>query len=140
MIRAFLLHSRRVGGPLLNRLSLRVGHVWIMVNITIGIASLIVHHHLRLSRLYGVVLRTVLSHNRHSDRSLVGKMIDVARTRTAGTLGRELMDTWYSAREVASERREIHCRPSAEFINLRWRNKKAFPLNVESVTRQRVLL
>lgn len=94
-----------------------------MVNITIGVASLIVHHHLRLSGLYGVVLRTVLSHHRHSDRRLVGKMIGVARARTAGTIGRELMDTRYSSREVASKRREIHCRPSVELMYLR--GKKA---------------
>lgn len=46
-------------------------------------------------------------------------MIRVARARTAGTVGRELMDTWYGSREVASKRREIHCRPSVELIYLR---------------------
>lgn len=118
MIRAFLLHSRRIGRPLLNRLGLRVRHIWIMVNITVGIAGFIVHHHLRLSGLYAVVLGTVLSHNRHSDRRLVGKMIGVTRARTAGAIGRELMDTRYSTREMTSERREIHCRSSVEFIYL----------------------
>lgn len=43
-------------------------------------------------------------------------MIGVTRARTAGAIGRELMDTRYSAREVTSERREIHCRSSVEFI------------------------
>lgn len=45
-------------------------------------------------------------------------MIGVTRARTAGAIGRELMDTRYSAREVTSERREIHCRSSVEFIYL----------------------
>lgn len=45
-------------------------------------------------------------------------MIGVSRARTVGTIGRELMDTRYRAGEVTSERREIHCRSSAEFIYL----------------------
>lgn len=51
-------------------------------------------------------------------------MIGVARARTAGTVGRELMDTRYSTGEVASERREIHCRLSAEFIYLRRKDER----------------
>ena len=112
MIRSFLLHSRRVGWSLLNRLSLSVRHIRIMMNIrTVGITSFIVHHYLRLSRLYAVVLGTVFSHNRHSDWRLVGKMIGVTRACTTGTIGCKLMDTRYGAREMTSERWEIHCRP-----------------------------
>lgn len=118
MIRSLLLHSRRVGWSLLNRLGLRVRYIRIMVNIAVWIASLCVHHHLRLGGLYAVVLGTVFSHNRHSDRRLVGKMVGVSRACTAGTIGRELMDTRYSAGEVTSERREIHCRPEMEFMYL----------------------
>lgn len=94
-----------------------------MMNITVGIIGLIIHHHLRLSGLHAVVLRTVLSHNRHSDWRLVGKMISVTRTRTAGAVGRELMDTRYRAGKMTSERREIHCRPSVEFMHLKIRKK-----------------
>lgn len=39
-------------------------------------------------------------------------MISVTRASTTGAVGRELMDTRYSAGKVASERREIHCKPS----------------------------
>jgi len=45
-------------------------------------------------------------------------MIGVSRARTAGAVGRELMDTRYRAGEMTSKRREIHCRPSAKFIYL----------------------
>ena len=124
MIRAFLLHSRRVGGPLLNRLGLRIRHIRIMMNIAVGVIGLIVHHHLRLSGLHAVVLGTVLSHHRHSDRRLVGEMIGVARARTARAVGRELMDARYRAGEVTSERREIHCRPSVEFMHLKAKREK----------------
>lgn len=44
-------------------------------------------------------------------------MVSVASARTAGAVGRELMDTRYSAGKVASERREIHCKPSIRYSN-----------------------
>lgn len=116
MIGTLLLHPGRVGGSLLNRLSLRVWHVGVMMNIAVWIARFIVHHYLGLSRLHAVAFRTVLSHNRHSDRRLVGKMIGVAPTRTAGAVGRELVDTRNSTGKMASERREIHCKPSIKYL------------------------
>lgn len=42
-------------------------------------------------------------------------MISVAPTRTTGAVGCELVDTRNSTGKVASERREIHCKPSIKY-------------------------
>lgn len=43
-------------------------------------------------------------------------MIGVTPTRTAGAVGCELVDTRNSTGKMASERREIHCKPSIRYL------------------------
>lgn len=43
-------------------------------------------------------------------------MIGVTSARTAGAVGCELMNTRNSTGKMASERREIHCKPSIKYL------------------------
>lgn len=119
MIGTLFLHSRGISGTLLNPLGLRIWHIRVMMNVAIRVGRFVVHHNLGLGALYSICLGTILSHNRHSYRRLVGKMISVTSSRTARPVRRELMDARYRTRKVASKRREIHCRWSIEYLKHR---------------------
>lgn len=43
-------------------------------------------------------------------------MIGVTSACTAGAVGCELVNTWNSTGKMASERREIHCKPSIKYL------------------------
>lgn len=51
MIGSFLLHHWRIRRSLLNRLSLGVGNVRVVMNIAVWIGGFVVHHHLGLGCL-----------------------------------------------------------------------------------------
>ena len=85
------------------------------MNIAVGVGSFVIHHPLGLA-LRTVSLGSVLSHNWHSNGRLIRKVIGVACTGTSRALCCELMDTRYGTREVASKRREIHCKVSVGYL------------------------